>query len=80
MKTKDGGPAFPGSVSADEYGGLNHGTPGMSLRDYFAAMALQGILAFCPEGCDQQMKGPMAAADAYAIADAMLLAREGKER
>jgi hypothetical protein len=43
--------------------------PGMSLRDYFAAAALQGLLAANP--------GPTAtseflAADAYGIADAML--------
>lgn len=44
----DGGPAFPRAASTDE-----HSQPcnvyldqmGMSLRDYFAASALQGLLA-----------------------------------
>jgi len=35
LQPKDGGPAFP----------VNQGYPGMTLRDYFAAAALQGILA-----------------------------------
>jgi hypothetical protein len=45
----------------------------MTLRDYFAAKAMQGMLA-CPA---QPQSGPdMYARDAYAIADAMLKARE----
>jgi hypothetical protein len=62
MSDKDtGGPAFP----AD--GG--HITYGMTLRDYFAAKALQGMLA-CPV---QPQSGPdMYARDAYVLADAML--------
>lgn len=46
---------------------------GMTLRDYFAAHALQGIIA---KGEDEMF--PVArAAEAYALADAMLKAREG---
>jgi hypothetical protein len=42
------------------------------LRDYFAAKAMQGLLA-CPM---QPQSGPdMYARDAYALADAMLKAR-----
>lgn len=48
----DGGPAFPNGPAGDmmqyEDGHINHqfaATAGMSLRDYFAAHALQGILA-----------------------------------
>lgn len=46
---------------------------GMSLRDYFAAKALQGMLA-----CAQQpQSGPFEyALDAYKVADAMMKARE----
>jgi hypothetical protein len=45
---------------------------GMTLRDYFAAKAIQGMLA-CPV---QPQSGPdMYARDAYTIADAMLKAR-----
>jgi len=36
----DGGPAFP--VPTDP---LNPGTNGMSLRDWFAGMAMQGMLS-----------------------------------
>lgn len=41
-KIKDGGPAFP--VSSDDFRDLeNHPCKGMSLRDWFAGMALQGL-------------------------------------
>ena len=66
----DGGPAFP-SVG-EGFGNPNYSTPGMTLRDYFAAAALQGLLAAfndCPDA------GPFASMS-YAMADAMLRARE----
>ena len=44
---------------------------GMTLRDYFAAKALQGLLAGTTTS-----DGNMIVKDAYAIADAMLKARE----
>ena len=46
---------------------------GMTLRDYFAAKAMQGMLA-CP--VQPQSGAEMYARDAYTIADAMLKARE----
>lgn len=59
-----GGPAFPTSTEDD----------GMDLRDYFAAKAMQGMLAYSyshpwsmEDGC---------ARDAYAMADAMMKERE----
>jgi hypothetical protein len=45
----------------------------MTLRDYFAAAALQGLLASCP--WEQVDEVPQ---KAYDIADAMLKAREAK--
>ena len=67
MSTNDGGPAFP-------HDGQQNYTGGMTLRDYFAARALQGLMAnksnplhFNPEDD---------AAYVYRIADAMLKARE----
>jgi hypothetical protein len=46
---------------------------GMKPRDYFAAKAIQGMLA-CPT---QPQSGPdMYAKDAYEVADAMLKVRE----
>jgi hypothetical protein len=69
----DGGPAFPVKgmpIDPDTY--LNR--PGMTLRDYFAAAAMQGMLS------DSEREGTWSefAEDAYAVADAMLKAREGK--
>lgn len=75
----DGGPAFPRPASTDE-----HNTPcnvyqdqcGMSLRDWFAAKALQNL----PAVYDKGMKPEQLARDAYAIADAMLDERSGSRR
>lgn len=68
MSKKDtGGPAFPQPNSPAEYG------RGMTLRDYFAAHALQGI---CANQDNRTYKGPMDfAVAAYVLADAMLKAR-----
>jgi hypothetical protein len=78
-----GGFAFPSGICADNMDGLNFSgrypnAGGMSLRDYFAARA---ICAPWGEalGVDQQgfMNDPDTfAANCYAIADAMLKARE----
>jgi hypothetical protein len=66
---KDDGPAFP--VHRD-YEAFN---PGMTLRDYFAAKAMQGLLAAQVHGFnDRPAKGPFASM-AYEMADAMLKAR-----
>ncbi len=63
-KTNDGGPAFP-SVSEDG----SPGTYGMSLRDYFAAKYLAGIMA-CP--IEGSVGTPSDVAfEAYLHADAM---------
>ena len=67
----DGGPAFPmgyhpAGNSADHFG--------MTLRDYFAAAALQGNIAH-PEVTGNRDD---IARDAYKYADAMLKAREAK--
>lgn len=77
MSNKTGGRAFPcdSIVERDEVGNL-HGfevsSGGMTLRDYFAAKAMQGIISSeCNYGAFSDL-----ASDAYSIADAMLLARE----
>ncbi|MFJ2526242.1 hypothetical protein ACIOWB_24260 [Pseudomonas capeferrum] len=62
-------PAFP--VAASEYGG--HGTFfGLTIRDHFAAKALQGICAH-PDTWGRQVNE--VAQVAYELADAMLAAR-----
>jgi hypothetical protein len=65
---KDGGPAFP----TTQENGCNSGEPGMTLRDYFAAMALNAPYA-------HHESDPHKSAEwAYHLADAMLKAREAK--
>jgi hypothetical protein len=54
---------------------------GATLRDYFAAAALQGILAnptTVAGGATWDVVGAEVAKVAYIVADAMLAAREGK--
>lgn len=72
---KDGGHAFPAVEFYDEKPVASH--VGMTLRDYFAAQALAGLLAndgtdsTADEYFDERAKR------AYAQADAMLAARKG---
>ena len=66
MTTNTGGPAFPTTKPLEHWGDPNQG---MALRDYFAAKAMQGILF---EGLDESET----AKNAYAMADAMLKARQ----
>lgn len=54
------------------YSNLANALQGMTLRDYFAAKAMQGMLA-CP--VQPQSGADMYARDAYFVADAMLKAR-----
>jgi len=65
---KDGGPAFPQHID-----GVHYAEAGMSLRDYFAAKAMNGICAASPgsEWTDARI-----AQGAYELADAMLAERE----
>ena len=56
--------------------GLTTESEGMTLRDYFAAMALQGLLA-CDVDCSPESV-EIIAKSTYIIADEMLKAREVK--
>jgi hypothetical protein len=90
MPMKNGEPAFPGEQTASydrrcscgemvRFDGIKH--EGMSLRDYFAAKAMEGIVGDRSHG-----RHPHVAMDketfenwaerSYAIADAMLKARD----
>lgn len=68
----DGGPAFPIPTLEREYWDREQGEPnGMSLRDWFAGMALQGQagnVAIC--------EAKELAECCYAFADSMLAARK----
>jgi len=55
---------------------LGDGEHGMTLRDYFAAKAMQGLMS-CPEWSDHVEHGKIAT-QAYWMADAMLKARDAK--
>lgn len=71
--TNDGGPAYPVIPPQDEHGiggasGYPYPDSGMSLRDHFAGQALSG----CLDGRDPKH----AASVCYALADAMIAARE----
>ncbi|MFS2326656.1 hypothetical protein U2P60_14770 [Brucella sp. H1_1004] len=73
---KTGGPAFPCEGGSES--GL-YADPGMTLRDYFAAKAMQGLISA------HDSSGTWTAVDmnegiakrAYQAADAMIAAREG---
>lgn len=67
MSINDGGPAFPDD-------GQQNYTGGMTLRDYFAAKAMQGFMA--NKSNPMRFDPDNDAKWAYTIADAMLKARE----
>lgn len=74
---KDGGPAFPCLDSTES--GLHLREPGMSLRDYLAAKAMQGMLADMPKLLHGFNWQENVARASYEIADAMLAEREKRK-
>lgn len=68
----EGGPAFG---HGDH---MNGGHPGMSLRDYFAGQALPSVIGMIgiPEDAPDDLWDAAIARQAYALADAMLVARK----
>lgn len=73
MSKNHGGPAFP--VAGREH---NYPIEGMTLRDYFAAKAMQSALLVSKQSPESSFETfSMAVAEvAYDVADAMLRARE----
>lgn len=67
---RTGGPAYPSTVQLSNGGEATSFCLGMTLRDYFAAAALQGKLAAGDTGFKE------IAQFAYLYADAMLKARD----
>ena len=65
MTTQHNQPAFPVAPTH-----LHGGDTGMTLRDYFAAKAMQGIIASLQEGEDFSCEW------AYEVADSMMKARD----
>lgn len=76
MSKNNGGPAFPrpkspkGEYTDSEVPGAQ---TGMSLRDYFAARAMQSVIAKSSLRTSEMIEA--AAIASYGIADAMLLER-----
>ena len=79
-----GGPAFPTAMEEHHEGVLHFDMPGMTLRDYFAAKAMQALTQseqFLREASEwRKIDGEdvedAIAGSAYDLADAMLKARE----
>ena len=74
-ETNTGGPAFP-QDSAPQWTDLKPAHPGMTLRDYFAAKAMQGMLACSNLDAKLKADAGLIATSAYQFADAMMKARE----
>jgi hypothetical protein len=76
--TNTGGPAFPATSGWDSQGNWcrNYAdNEGMTLRDYFAAKAMQGMLASADSWINKDEVEDFATI-CYALADGMLKARE----
>lgn len=71
MPRTDGGPAFPATL--DESGIV---LPGMTLRDYFAARALTGVINSESSAGTTLYSPSVVASQVYELADAMLKERE----
>jgi hypothetical protein len=84
MSVNDGGPAFPHKpseeipVTESIVRFVKGDEPGMTLRDYFAAKAMQALIAKGMDNTQNRNKAgvPVIAGFAYEYADAMLKARE----
>ena len=75
MSNKDnGGPAFP--VTPENYDQSGYCGEGMTIRDYFAAKAMQSLVAMSDGYTHRQDQIKPMCADAYAWADAMIAERD----
>ena len=78
MAVEDGGSAFPRPISVDSASGISADSQdGMSLLDWFAGQALNGMVAANPvvDGVKPQESTKLLADTAYQLAHAMLKAR-----
>lgn len=74
---EDGGPAFSACAFVENKSSGNLAwQEGMSLRDYFAAKAMQAITEVSSDGIDDKRFEISVAIQSYMIADAMLEARK----
>lgn len=75
--TDDGGPAFPRTANDSDRRSDIYSEVGMSLRDYFAAACITGLLA-ADVGEDQWHTYEAMCRQAYNLADDMIAARKAK--
>lgn len=81
--TNDGGPAFPNAqVIMEEASDVERpviitrqSNGGISIRDYFAAHAMTGILAMHADSCAESPNMAVVVRESYEYADAMLVER-----
>lgn len=74
---KSGGPAYPYSVQQHDGCTLTHS--GMSVRDYFAAQAIDRIISLSQDR-DGGWDADSVAAGCYAVADAMIAYRDADQK
>lgn len=75
----DGGNAFPGRSDAGGMYDMPQYDKGLSIRDWFAGIALQGLIAYGSTavfGDDKETPETACARHAYKLADAMIKERE----
>lgn len=80
MNEQSAFPTLPEHYGYDRTTALSAGTPagpGVTVRDYFAAKAMQGDIAIGAETSEQTCRVAIAK-DSYAMADAMLAARDSE--
>ena len=68
-------PAFPTGIITDGKGKIIGGNNGMTLRDYFAAKAMQGLITQFAHGFEPDTVDGFSTIS-YQIADSMMEARE----
>jgi hypothetical protein len=73
-KKETGGPAFPRPASDSHAHGMHKPFDGMTLRDYFAAKAMQAMIVVWEK--EDSGTNYDCAVDAYLYADRMLKARK----
>lgn len=76
MSKNTGGPAFPFTGFTNQWGAYVPHWEGMTLRDYFAAVAMASVWNDIPEDANRDRALEYLGRTSYEMADAMLEARE----
>lgn len=80
MSVNDGGPAFARPTSVNTDGCIEFAQVGLSMRDYFAAAALPGVIAARTALVNADLSNDLGqesiAEECYELADALIAERE----